>query len=57
MTARRYSVLGWVVWKLGRPLVRRKLRSRCRRIAAIAAIAVVILAGIALARSEARDRD
>jgi hypothetical protein len=47
-SSNRYTVLGWLVWKIAKLVARRKLaRSRPKLIAA-ATVVLVIAAGIAL---------
>lgn len=47
----RYTLLGWVVWHLAKWFARRKARQNRGRLAAIAMIVAVLVAGIVLARA------
>jgi hypothetical protein len=48
-------VLGWIVWRIGSFLARRKLRENRVRLGAVAVILAVILAGLAAARAGGED--
>jgi hypothetical protein len=50
-----YSVLGWIVWQLGRRIARRKLAANRVKLGATGAVALAVVAGIALARASADD--
>ena len=51
MSTRAYTALGWVVWQVGKRVVRRKLHGAGRKAAAAGAIGLVVLGGIGLARA------
>ena len=51
MKARRYSALGWIVWKIMTRVVRRKAARNRARAIAVAAIGLVLGAGAAGARA------
>jgi hypothetical protein len=52
VSSRGYTVLGWVVWKVGTRVARRKLAQTRSKALAFAVIAVVVAAGIALASGD-----
>jgi hypothetical protein len=47
----RYTLLGWVVWHVAKWFAKRKARQNRGRMAAIATIVGVLVAGIVLARA------
>ncbi len=51
MKGNAYTALGWLVWLIGRKVVNRKLQQTKVRVIAAAAVALVIGAGVAAARS------
>jgi hypothetical protein len=53
VSTRGYTLLGWIVWRLGTWLARRKVRQNRGRLAAAATIVAVVLVGLALARGSA----
>jgi hypothetical protein len=46
-----YTMLGWIVWQLGRRVARRKLEENRVRLRAAGAAALAVAAGIVLARA------
>jgi hypothetical protein len=46
-----YTMLGWIVWQLGRRVARRKLEENRVRLGAAGAAALAVAAGIVLARA------
>jgi hypothetical protein len=51
VSTRAYTALGWVVWQVGKRVVRRKLAHNRAKAAAAGAIGLVVLGGIGLARA------
>lgn len=51
MSTRAYTALGWVVWQVGKRVVRRKLHGAGRKAAAAGAIGLVVLGGLAAAKA------
>lgn len=51
MTTRSYTVLGWLVWQIGSRVAKRRMAQNRAKLGAAAAIALVVLAGIAAARA------
>lgn len=49
MTSKRDAILSWITWKLVSRLAKRKLAANRSKLGAAGAVAVVVLAGIALA--------
>lgn len=52
MTSKGYTVLGWVVWRIGSRVAKRKLAERRLEIGAAAIVLAVVAAGIALAAGD-----
>ena len=52
MSNRGYTLLGWIVWKLGLRFGRRKLAQSRVQLGALAVIIAVIVAGLAIASNE-----
>ena len=52
-----YTVLGWIVWQVGRRVARRKLAENRVKLGAAGAgaVALAVVAGIVLARAGAND--
>jgi hypothetical protein len=57
MTTRGYTVLGWIVWQIGSRVAKRKLAQNRVKLGALAAVALVLVAGVLAARSGATDTD
>ncbi|MBD0281992.1 MAG: hypothetical protein ICV69_07340 [Thermoleophilaceae bacterium] len=55
MRTRGYTVLGWVVWQLGRWVVKRKLTQNRAKLGAAATVALVLVGGLAAARAAGGD--
>ncbi|MFL5782561.1 MAG: hypothetical protein ACJ760_14690 [Thermoleophilaceae bacterium] len=51
MTTKGYTFLGWVVWQLGSRLMKRQLAENRVKLGAAGAVALVLVAGVAAARS------
>ncbi|HKP91425.1 MAG TPA: hypothetical protein VJT75_15780 [Thermoleophilaceae bacterium] len=51
MTSKGYTFLGWVVWQLGTRLMKRQIAENRVKVGAAAAVALVLVAGVAAARS------
>ena len=51
MTTKGYTFLGWVVWQLGSRLMKRRLAENRVKLGAAGAVALVLVAGVAAARS------
>ena len=51
MSSRGYTVLGWIVWQVGSRVAKRKLAQNRAKVGAAGAIALVLVAGILVARS------
>jgi hypothetical protein len=52
MTSKRYSLLGWLVWRIASRVAKRKLRANRSKLFALATIALVVVVGFALAASD-----
>ncbi|MBA2764870.1 MAG: hypothetical protein H0U42_09360 [Thermoleophilaceae bacterium] len=52
MNNRGYTLLGWIVWKLGMRFGRRKLARSRVQLGALAVIIAVVVAGLAIAHGE-----
>ena len=51
MTTKSYTVLGWVVWQIASRVAKRKVSQNRTKIGAAAAVMLVLLLGVAAARS------
>ena len=52
MNSRGYSILGWVVWRLGSRLVKIKIAQNRTKIGAVGVIALVLVGGVLAARAD-----
>lgn len=52
MSSKGYTLLGWIVWKLGSRATRRKLSQNRSKLLAAGVVAAVVAAGIALASND-----
>jgi hypothetical protein len=55
MGSKGYTVLGWIVWQIGSRVAKRKLAENRVKVGAAAAVALVLVAGMAAARSGSGD--
>jgi hypothetical protein len=55
MRTRGYTVLGWVVWQVGRRVAKRKMTENRAKLGAAATVAVVLVAGLVAARAAGGD--
>ena len=51
MSTRGYTVLGWIVWQIASRVAKRKIAQNRVKIGAAAAVLLVLVAGVAAARS------
>jgi hypothetical protein len=51
MNSKGYTVLGWVVWQVVSRVAKRKVRQNRTKVGAAAAVALVLVLGVAAARS------
>ncbi|MBA3420743.1 MAG: hypothetical protein H0U12_02430 [Thermoleophilaceae bacterium] len=51
MSKQGYTVLGWIVWQVGRRVARRKLAGARVKLGVGAAVAIALAVGIAAARA------
>ena len=51
MSSKSYTVLGWVVWQIASRVAKRKVSQNRTKIGAAAAVVLVLVLGIAAARS------
>ena len=51
MNSRGYTVLGWIVWQIASRVAKRKIAQNRVKIGAAAAVALVLVAGVAAARA------
>jgi hypothetical protein len=51
MNSKGYTVLGWVVWQIASRVAKRKVSQNRTKIGAAAAVMLVLVLGIAAARS------
>ena len=52
MTSKRYSLLGWLVWRIASRVAKRKLARNHSKLLALATIALVVVAGFVLAAND-----
>jgi hypothetical protein len=55
MSARSYSILGWVVWQIGSRVAKRKMTQNRTKIGAAGVIALVLVGGVLAARGDSGD--
>jgi hypothetical protein len=51
VSSKGYTVLGWIVWQIASRVAKRKIAQNRVKIGAAAAIVLVLVAGVAAARS------
>ena len=51
MTTKGYTILGWIVWQIASRVAKRKIAQNRVKIGAAAAVLLVLVAGVAAARS------
>ena len=51
MSSKGYTVLGWIVWQVASRVAKRKIAQNRAKLGAAAAVALVLVAGLAAARS------
>jgi hypothetical protein len=51
MSSRGYEVLGWIVFKLGSMVVKRKIEDNRVKVGAAGVVALVLVAGLAAAKA------
>jgi hypothetical protein len=51
MNSKGYTVLGWVVWQVVSRVAKRKIRQNRAKVGAAAAVALVLVLGVAAAKS------
>jgi hypothetical protein len=51
MSSKSYTVLGWVVWQIASRVAKRKISQNRTKIGAAAAVVLVLVLGVAAARS------
>jgi hypothetical protein len=52
VSSKGYTVLGWIVWKIGTRVAKRKIGQNRSKLIAAGAVAAVVVAGIALASGD-----
>ena len=52
MSSKGYSVLGWIVWRVGSRVAKRKLGQNRSKLIAAGVVLAVVAAGVALASGE-----
>ena len=55
MSTRSYTVLGWVVWQIASRVAKRKIQQNRVKIGAAGVVALVLIAGLAAAKSGSDD--
>ena len=51
MSSKGYTVLGWIVWQVASRVAKRKIAQNRVKLGAAAVVALVLVAGVAAARS------
>jgi hypothetical protein len=51
VSSKGYTILGWIVWQIGSRIAKRKLAQNRVKFGAAAAVFLVLVAGLAAARS------
>ena len=51
MSTKGYTVLGWIVWQIASRVAKRKIAQNRVKLGAAAVVALVLVAGVAAARS------
>jgi hypothetical protein len=51
VSSRGYTVLGWIVWQIASRVAKRKIARNRVKLGAAAVVALVLVAGVAAARS------
>jgi hypothetical protein len=57
MNSKGYTVLGWVVWQIASRVAKRKIHQNRVKIGAAGVVALVLVAGLAAAKSGSGDDD
>jgi hypothetical protein len=55
MNSKGYTVLGWAVWQIASRVARRKIQQNRVKLGAAGVVALVLVAGVAAARSGGGD--
>ena len=55
MNSKSYTVLGWVVWQIASRVARKKIRQNQVKLGAAGVVALVLVAGVAAAKSGSGD--
>ena len=55
MTSKSYTVLGWVVWQIASRVAKKKIRQNQVKLGAAGVVALVLVAGVAAAKSGSED--
>jgi hypothetical protein len=57
VNSKGYTVLGWVVWQIASRVAKRKVQQNRVKLGAAGVVALVLVAGLAAAKSAAGDDD
>ena len=55
MNSKSYTVLGWVVWQIASRVAKKKIRQNQMKLGAAGVVALVLVAGLAAAKSGSDD--
>jgi hypothetical protein len=55
MSSKRYTLLGWVVWRIAARVVKKKIAQNRAKLGAAGVVALVLVGGIAAARAGSSD--
>ena len=57
MSSKSYTVLGWAVWQIASRIAKRKIQQNRVKLGAVGVVALVLVAGLAAAKSGSGDDD
>lgn len=55
MSSKSYTVLGWLVWQIASRVAKRKIQQNRVKLGAAGVVALVLVAGVAAAKSSSDD--
>lgn len=55
MSTKGYTILGWIIWQIASRVAKRRIQQNQVKLGAAAVVAVVLVAGLAAARSGSND--
>jgi hypothetical protein len=55
MSSKGYTVIGWIVWQIGKRVAARKMAQKRVKLGAAGLVALVLIGGVVAARSASSD--